>query len=90
MFRKLSTSTLSLNLLRQPYFWRRVAVLALIALLTLPATYYRSTQATQGQIMTSHMLSVLQQRRRSWRPARRSDRRRSRYSATPRGTERRR
>ena len=47
MFKKYSQFTFSLNRLLQPNIWRRVAVLALIALLALPATYYHSTQATQ-------------------------------------------
>ncbi|MEP7340890.1 MAG: C25 family cysteine peptidase [Acidobacteriota bacterium] len=47
MFRKLSLFTLSLSRLLQPFFWRRVAVLALIALLAWPAAYYQTTQATQ-------------------------------------------
>ncbi|MEO6723969.1 MAG: hypothetical protein ABIP14_01590, partial [Blastocatellia bacterium] len=47
MFRKLSTSTLSFNRLLQPHFWRRVTVLALIALLAWPAGFYRGAQATQ-------------------------------------------
>ena len=47
MFKKYSQFTLSLNRLLQPYFWRRVAVLALIALLAWPAGFYRGAQATQ-------------------------------------------
>ena len=47
MFRKPSLFTLSLSRLLQPHVWRRVAVLALIALLAWPATFYRGAQATQ-------------------------------------------
>lgn len=47
MFKKLSISTFSPNRLLQPFFWRRIAVLAMIALLAWPAAYYRDAQATQ-------------------------------------------